>query len=62
MKPRLSSLLTLLVFLGFISIGLPDGLEVVAPALLASALLLYALHEAMTTAEAKASREARATA
>ncbi|MCI0389538.1 MAG: MFS transporter [Acidobacteria bacterium] len=33
------------------------GLEVVAPALLAAALLLYSLHEAMTTSQAKTVRE-----
>jgi fucose permease len=33
------------------------GLEVVAPALLAAALLLYSLHEAMTATRAKALRE-----
>jgi fucose permease len=35
------------------------GLEVVAPALLAAALLLYSLHEAMTGAQAKTLREAQ---
>jgi fucose permease len=35
------------------------GLEIVPPALLASALLLYSLHEAMTAILAKASREAQ---
>ncbi len=36
------------------------GSEIVAPALLAAALLLYSLHEAMATTRAKALREAQA--
>jgi hypothetical protein len=35
------------------------GLEVVAPALLAAALLLYWLHEAMTGTQVKTLREAQ---